>query len=221
VIASSGSRLLRAAIIAALLLPSTSARPSAAGSVLTLRATPVAPVGGTAWTIDVLRWSTDAERPPIVDAFAAPAPPPAPLAEEGRGGRAGRGGRGGRPAGPPPSPLAKLSAALKAAPTVGYLWGDGPTGYSIKYAWHSASAPSGERIVLITDRLLGGHLLAVPDLPSRPAEAEFTLVEMRLDAAGRGDGKTSLGSAVVVDKAASTLALDAYASAPVHVRISR
>ena len=109
-----------------------------------------------------------------------------------------------------------MSAAIRAAPTLGYIWGDGVTGYSIKYAWHAA-----DRIVLITDRRLGAH---APEwaLPAGPAaDAEYTLIELHLDARGLGEGKTSLVANVALDTAANTLALDGYAAAPPQLRITR
>jgi hypothetical protein len=110
----------------------------------------------------------------------------------------------------------RLSAAIKAAPTLGYVWGDGVTGYSIKYAWRAA-----DRVVLITDRRLGAH---APEwaLPAGPApDAEYTLIEMHLDAKGVGEGKTSLSANVALDAASNTLALDGYTAAPALLRITR
>ena len=43
----------------------------------------------------------------------------------------------------------------------------------------------------------------------------FTLIELRLNKQGRGEGKMSLAAKVAVDAAAKTLALDNYAVAPV------
>jgi hypothetical protein len=187
---------------------------SAEEAVLSLRAT-VVPAAGEALTITLFRWSTDAERVPVLAVLKAPPPPPAAPAgaAAGRGGRAGRaGGRGT----PPPSTAARVSAAVKAAPTLGYIWGDGVTGYSIKYAWRAA-----DRIVLITDRRLGAH---APEwgLGAGPApDAEYTLIEMRLDAKGGGEGKTSASANVVMDAAANTLALDGYAAAPATLKVTR
>jgi hypothetical protein len=115
---------------------------------------------------------------------------------------------------------------VKAAPTLGFIWGDGVTGYSIKYAWRATAGSGGaERIILVTDRRLGAH---VPDWPaSGPAagataqDAEFTLVEMRVDAAGVGEAKASLTARIVVDAAAQTLALDGYEAAPGLLKVSR
>lgn len=182
--------------------------------VLSLHAT-VASAAGGALTVALDRWSTDAERAPIIAALSGPAPPPAPPAAAA-GRAAGRGGRAGGRGVPPPSPAERLSAAVKAAPTLGYIWGNGVTGYSIKYAWHAA-----DRVVLITDRRLGAHAPQW-DLPAGPAPgAEYTLIEMRLDAKGAGEGKTSLHASVALDAAAHTLALDGYAAAPALLRISR
>ena len=43
---------------------------------------------------------------------------------------------------------------------------------------------------------------------------EFTLIEIRLDARGRGEGKTSVTTKVVVDNEARTVALENYAATP-------
>ena len=211
----SGKRLWPA-LVALVAIASFGLPASGAAAALTLRATVngVKTAGGL--TITLERWSTDAERAPVVAALASPPPAPSPAAGPA-GGRAGRAGRaGGRGAPPPASPAVRLSAAIKAAPTLGYIWGDGVTGYSIKYAWHAA-----DRVVLITDRRLGAH---APEwaLPQGPApDAEYTLIEMHLDAKGVGEAKTSLGANVAIDTAANTLALDGYAAAPPQLRITR
>jgi hypothetical protein len=192
---------------------------SGQSAALTLRATVNGAPAPNGLTITLERWSTDAERAPVVAALAVRPPAPAPPAGAGAaaGRAAGRGGRaGGRGAPPPASPAVRLSAAIKAAPTLGYIWGDGVTGYSIKYAWRAA-----DRIVLITDRRLGAHApeWALPQGPA--ADAEYTLIEMHLDAKGVGEAKTSLGANVAIDTAANTLALDGYAAAPALLRITR
>lgn len=198
---------------------------SGAGGVLSLRASVIgsSTAQGKVLTIDVLRWSTDADLAPMLAAFSPPAPaaaPPAPVAPaDGRGGRGGRGGGRGAAA-PPASPLAQLTAAVKAAPTVGYIWSDGPTGYAIRYAWRSASAGAGQRIVLITDRRLGAGQPLWPAAPA-PDDSEFTVIEMRLDGKGHGEAKTSAAARVVVDSAAKTLALDGYAAAPAQLEVTQ
>jgi hypothetical protein len=53
------------------------------------------------------------------------------------------------------------------------------------------------------------------------ADAEFTVIEIHVDAKGAGEGKTSLTTPVVVDAAAQTLALGGYETAPVLLKVSR
>jgi hypothetical protein len=192
---------------------------SAEDAVLSLRARVVKATTGGALTITVFRWSTDGERAPLLAALTAPPPPPpSPPPAGGRAGAAGRGGRGGGRGTPPPTPLERLAAAVKAAPTLGYVWGDGVTGYSIKYAWRS---PASDRIVLVTDRRLGVHAPGWALQAEPGPQSDFTVIEMRLDPGGAGEGKVSLSSGVVVDSAASTLAVDRFAAAPTLLEVSR
>ena len=65
----------------------------------------------------------------------------------------------------------------------------------------------------MTDRRLGAHSLGWPAPSDGPSDAEFTVLELRLDAHGAGDGKSSLTNSVIVDEPAGTLALDGYAAA--------
>jgi hypothetical protein len=198
---------------------------------------------GSPVRIRILRWSTDEERNPVVAALnpgqppgagrtqpaaggAGPSPPvaagspPGASAAAGRRGGAGRGARGGGArgrgdAGVALSPVAALTAAIGRAPTLGYIWTNDITGYSIKYAYHAALPDGGERIILATDRRLGAYTTAWKPVAATPVtDYEFTLFEIRLDSKGLGEGKTSLTAKVIVDNEAGTLALDGYASTP-------
>src|SRR4029434_1171631 len=118
---ASGPGILLAVV--SLSLPALAAEPA-----LMLHANAVAGAD-VPMTIELVRWSTDAERAPLLAALA-PAPPPAaaPAADAGAAGRAGRaggGGRGGRGGGgaAPANPLARLTTAVKTAPTLGFIWG--------------------------------------------------------------------------------------------------
>jgi hypothetical protein len=100
------------------------------------------------------------------------------------------------------------------------------TGYSIKYAWRSPVTPAipvnedeTDRIVLVTDRRLDSHTTAWT--PPSDVDSDFTVIELRLDRQGGGEGKTSLTTSVAIDTAANTLALDGYASAPVWFKVIR
>jgi hypothetical protein len=149
---------------------------------------------------------------------AAPAGPGRSAAAGARGAaRGGRGGgRGGRgDAGAALSPVAAFTAAIGRAPTLGYIWTNDITGYAIKYAYHASLPDGGERIILASDRRLGGYSPAWKPVAVSPVtDYEFTLIEIRLDSRGSGEGTTSLTTKVIVDDQAKTVALDNYGATP-------
>jgi hypothetical protein len=65
------------------------------------------------------------------------------------------------------------------------------------------------------------HAPDAAPVPTASVEADFTLLDLRIDGKGVGEGKTSLATAVVVDAAAQTLALEGYESAPVLLKVTR
>jgi hypothetical protein len=137
-----------------------------------------------------------------------------------RGGGGGRGGRGGAPEpAVPQTPEAALVAALEKAPTLGYLWSSEAAGYAFHYAVRLPQTDGSERIILISDRRLGAwNNLWKPAGSATANNYEFSVIELRLNAKGEGEGKTSLTGKVVVDSAAKTLTLDNYASLPVVLK---
>jgi hypothetical protein len=72
--------------------------------------------------------------------------------------------------------------------------------------------------VLATDRQITSP--ASSPIAGAATAAEFTIVEMRIDGKGVGEAKVSL-TPPVVDAAAKTLAIDATASAPVLLKVTR
>lgn len=183
--------------------------------------------------IDVLRWSTDAERDQMFAAWTQPGS----AAAKGSEGRArpaidendpafaglnpaaakGKGGRGGaeKAEAPKPTPERSLAAALARAEAIGRVWSSAEVaGYSVRYAVRLAQ-PDGERILLITDRRLGAwnDTWKAGAAESAP-NYDFTLVELRVNAKGEGEGKASLGGRVAADAATKVISLETYGSVP-------
>jgi hypothetical protein len=200
--------------------------------------------------INLLRWSTDAERDQLLAAWAMTGAPatggrgaggrragtldetdpalagvnPAAGGRGGGGGGGRGGGRGGAGAAEPPrqTPESSLKAALDKAPTVGYLWSPEVAGYSLRYAVRLAQQDGGEHIILITDRRLGAWSdLWKPAGPGAATDYEFSLIELHLNAKGEGEGKTSLTGKVAADSAAKTIALENYGPLPVILKSVR
>ena len=111
-----------------------------------------------------------------------------------------------------PTPLGKL-------PTVGYLWPQGsPVGYTLKYAHTTPSPDGGERVTLVTDRLLGSYDFrgwSVPSATAQPA-LPYSVVELYVSGTGAGTGNLSLAAAVRLDEQAGAVSLD-EAGAGSHV----
>ena len=108
--------------------------------------------------------------------------------------------------------------ALQELPSVGYLWpGGSGVGYSLKYAYRLTTPDGEERITFVTGRPLGAFAREpwrAVDEPNLPVKG-YTVIELRLDADGNGEGKMSLAADVVFDTEAGTVALDNYDTTPV------
>lgn len=181
--------------------------------------------------IDILRWSTDAERDQLFTAWTQPgsqrdaggkgARPaidesdPA-FADVNAGAAKGKGKGKAAPLAEPPKPPTSersLATALAKAEIVGRLWSSSEVaGYSIRYAVRTTQA-DGERIVVITDRRLGAWNDSWKT--ASPSSYDFTVLELRLPSKGDGEGKASLAGKVAADSAAKLIALDNYATSPV------
>jgi hypothetical protein len=169
--------------------------------------------------IDLLRWSTDEERQALITALEELAAPPAaqpPAANGGgRGGRGGRGGGGGGGGGRGRGGGDTQAAApggipevLRNAETVGYVWTAESAGYAIRYAWQIPQPDGGERIILaLGDRFATRNPTLWKSAP--PEDPPYSLIELRMDAQGRGEGRNVLPVAV-----AYAFGLDGYEAAP-------
>jgi hypothetical protein len=143
------------------------------------------PGAGERLSIRVTRWSTDAERERLTGL----------LADKG---------------------VAELQTALAAAPTLGYVWTSETLGYSLRYAHRLPMPDGGERIILATDRRLGVWSREAWKAPAAGApDYAFTVLELRLNRRGTGEGKMSLGAKVAVEQETKTIALENYNAAPV------
>jgi hypothetical protein len=145
--------------------------------------TNMTPGAGSKIVIQILRWSSDTDRERVLQSLSSNAEKT-------------------------PDELAKALAGL---PTVGTIWAAGPLGYALKYAYRLAEADGSERVVVLTDRMVGS--LEHPAWKTTGQVAEpakpYTVVELHLKK-GRGDGKMSLTTPVTVDEKTKTVSLANY-----------
>ena len=73
--------------------------------------------------------------------------------------------------------------------------------------------------MLITDRRLGAwNDLWTPVGAETATNYQFSVIELRLNSKGEGEGKISLAGKVAVDTGAKTIALENYAESPVVLK---
>lgn len=106
----------------------------------------------------------------------------------------------------------KLLETLQDLPRSGFIRTPGNIGYDLRFARKTPLEEGGEQIIIVTDRPIG-----IWEAVNRPRTIDypFTLIELRLDSKGAGEGKISLATKIIFDKRRNTIVLENYQSAPV------
>ena len=106
----------------------------------------------------------------------------------------------------------KLLDTLQKMPRVGSIRTPNSIGYDLHYARKNPLEDGGDQIVLATDRYIGFW-----EASNRPRTVDypFTLIEMRVDKDGVGEGKMSLFTKITYDKKKNQIVLEDYGSQPV------
>jgi hypothetical protein len=115
----------------------------------------------------------------------------------------------------------KLLDTLQDMPRVGYFRSNSSLGWDIHFARKVPGADGGERIVLVTDRRIDFWEAA-----NRPRSIDypFTVIELRLNRDGEGEGKISVATRIIADKEANIVTLENFDTQPVmltHVKRER
>jgi len=202
-------------LAAALLLAETpSANPNA---LMQLTATTANVSAPDSVRIEILRWSTDDERERLMAAWDLKSSAGTPGLDKGAG-KQGRGAGKGR--GPTSessnntTPEASLARALNETTTVGYLWSSEVAGYALRYAGKVDAADGSRKIILITRRLGAVNQRWNPTFQGTSNSYDFSVIELRLNAKGEGEGRASLVGKVAPDVAAKIVTLENYDALP-------
>src|SRR5262245_29523985 len=135
--------------------------------------------------------------------------------------RFGRGGARGAAEAVATTPEASLAAALKKEPTIGVIWTSETVGYSIKYAYREQQPDGTERIILATDRRVGAWSnlwKPAATASGTPADYSFSIIELRLNPKGDGEGRGAIFGKVAIDSQSKTIALDGYSALPIILK---
>jgi hypothetical protein len=109
----------------------------------------------------------------------------------------------------------KLLDVLQDTPKVGYVRSPTGLGWDLHYARRTPLPDGGERVVLATDRPL--NFAETVNQP-RTVDYPFTIIELRLNAEGEGEGKMSVATKIIADKESGTIVLENYGTQPVMLQ---
>jgi hypothetical protein len=87
-------------------------------------------------------------------------------------------------------------------------------GHDIRYTWQTPLPEGGRRIVFLTDRYISFQ--EARNQP-RTIDYPFTLVEIRVDKEGKGQGKAAVATKISFDKAKKQVELENYSTEPVRL----
>lgn len=107
-----------------------------------------------------------------------------------------------------------LLLAFQNAPSIGKVGPTGRIGFDIRYAYEMPGEDGGRQIVIASDRRMS--FLEAANRP-RTVDYPFTVVQLKLDEDGTGEGKASLLTRIAVDKKQNTIVLENFASRPVDL----
>src|SRR5262245_48559563 len=108
----------------------------------------------------------------------------------------------------------KLLDTLQDLPRVGYFRTPDSIGWDVHFARKTPLPDGGERITLITDRRIG---FWEASRQPRSYDYPFTVIEMRINGDGEGEGKMSIATKIIADKDSNTIVLENYDLQPVQL----
>lgn len=88
-------------------------------------------------------------------------------------------------------------------------------GWDLRYTWQDQLPDGGRRIVMALDRYM--PMWEVANRP-RSVDYPFTLIEMRVNKDGEGQGKLSVASKITFDKQRKVMELENFTSEPVRLQ---
>jgi hypothetical protein len=108
----------------------------------------------------------------------------------------------------------KLLDTLQDLPAVGHFGAPGNLSWDLHFARKMPLPDGGERVVLATDRRISFWEAAHQP---RSFDYPFTVIELRLNRDGDGEGTMSIATKVIYDKKENMITLENYQTSPVRL----
>jgi hypothetical protein len=104
---------------------------------------------------------------------------------------------------------------LQDLPRIGYIRTPSSLGYDLRFARTTKDDEGNEVITIITDRYI--NFWEAANRP-RTIDYPFTVIELRINRNGEGEGKLSLFTKITADKKRNTIVLENYGTQPVLLK---
>jgi hypothetical protein len=108
-----------------------------------------------------------------------------------------------------------LLEQLQDLPRIGYIRTPSSLGYDLRFARTTKDDEGNEVITIITDRYI--NFWEAANRP-RTIDYPFTVIELRINRNGEGEGKLSLFTKITADKKRNTIVLENYGTQPVLLK---
>jgi hypothetical protein len=107
-----------------------------------------------------------------------------------------------------------IDELMKIRPVTGYIKAPNSIGYDLYYARKSAAPDGGQQIVLATNRRVGVREAATAQ---RSMQYQLTLIELHIDADGKGEGKMVPAAKVSWDAKKKAIEIENYRALPIDL----
>jgi hypothetical protein len=109
----------------------------------------------------------------------------------------------------------KLLDLMRELPRAGSVSTAGSIGFDIRYARRTVGTTGAEQVLLLTDRPIG-----MWEASARPRSIEypFTVLDLKLSSAGRGDGTLTAAAKIGVDRVSKLIILENFSDQPIRLQ---
>lgn len=106
----------------------------------------------------------------------------------------------------------KLLDALQDTKRVGYIRAPQTLGWDLRFARQIEGEDGGRQVIIVTDRPINFQEARAS---ARTMDYPFTVIDMRLDKDGNGEGKASVATKITLNKKTNTVELENWGTQPV------
>jgi hypothetical protein len=109
----------------------------------------------------------------------------------------------------------RLLALMRSLPSIGHISTSTSTGSSLRFAYAKPTDDGGRQIIIATERPMS--LSEQQTRLRRTADHPFSLVDIRIDSSGKGEGKLAYAADLIYNRKTGAIEIENYATEPVSL----